>query len=225
MKDFFISYNSADEAWAEWIAWILEDAGYSVVIRAWDFRPGDNFILQMDRASQECRRTLLTLSPDYLRAGYPKAEWAAAFCEDPTGEKHRLLPVRVSECDVRGMLGAVGYVDLVGLTEEMATDKLLKAATDAARLKPEVRPQFPARAGRDRPKFPSRIGLAQPKALGPPTEPYPFLRPHSHPDTFAERPCVPRVNEKHRRIRYGRCLCWWIPFSCAPLRAIVRPGE
>ncbi len=27
MKDFFISYNSADRTWAEWIAWQLEEAG------------------------------------------------------------------------------------------------------------------------------------------------------------------------------------------------------
>ena len=30
MKDFFISYNKADRAWAEWIAWHLEEAAYSV---------------------------------------------------------------------------------------------------------------------------------------------------------------------------------------------------
>ena len=42
-KDFFISYNKADRTWAEWIAWELEAAGYSSVVQAWDFRPGDNF--------------------------------------------------------------------------------------------------------------------------------------------------------------------------------------
>jgi hypothetical protein len=47
MKHFFISYNKADKQWAEWIAWILEEAGYSVVIQAWDFRPGENFALRM----------------------------------------------------------------------------------------------------------------------------------------------------------------------------------
>ena len=31
MKHFFISYNSADRSWAEWIAWHLEEAGYEVV--------------------------------------------------------------------------------------------------------------------------------------------------------------------------------------------------
>jgi hypothetical protein len=29
-RDFFISYNQADRTWAEWIAWQLEHAGYSV---------------------------------------------------------------------------------------------------------------------------------------------------------------------------------------------------
>ena len=50
MKDFFISYNRNDKQWAEWVAWILEDEGYSVVIQAWDFRPGGNFVLDMHRA-------------------------------------------------------------------------------------------------------------------------------------------------------------------------------
>jgi hypothetical protein len=38
--DFFISYTSADRAWAEGIAWQLEAEGYAVVVQAWDFTPG-----------------------------------------------------------------------------------------------------------------------------------------------------------------------------------------
>jgi TIR domain-containing protein len=34
MKDFFVSYTSADRSWAEWIAWRLEEAGYGVFIQA-----------------------------------------------------------------------------------------------------------------------------------------------------------------------------------------------
>ncbi len=32
-KDFFISYNGADQRWAEWIAWQLEEASYSVILQ------------------------------------------------------------------------------------------------------------------------------------------------------------------------------------------------
>ena len=97
MKDFFISYNKADREWAEWIAWQLEEAGYTTVLQAWDFRPGSNFVLEMQRARTEAQRTIAVLSPDYLAAPFTQPEWAAAFARDPTGEKGLLLPVRVRE--------------------------------------------------------------------------------------------------------------------------------
>ncbi|WP_323132749.1 toll/interleukin-1 receptor domain-containing protein [Frankia nepalensis] len=31
--DFFVSFTGADRAWAEWVAWQWEDAGYRVLIR------------------------------------------------------------------------------------------------------------------------------------------------------------------------------------------------
>ena len=78
MKDFFVSYNKADRAWAEWIAWVLEEAGYSTVIQAWDFRPGSNFVLEMQKAAAEAERTIAVLSPEYLTARFTQPEWAAA---------------------------------------------------------------------------------------------------------------------------------------------------
>jgi hypothetical protein len=38
--DFFVSYTRSDQLWAEWISWVLEDAGFRVVVQAWDFGPG-----------------------------------------------------------------------------------------------------------------------------------------------------------------------------------------
>jgi phage replication-related protein YjqB (UPF0714/DUF867 family) len=40
--DFFISYTGKDQKWAEWIAWHLEEAGYSTVLQAWDFHASRN---------------------------------------------------------------------------------------------------------------------------------------------------------------------------------------
>jgi hypothetical protein len=45
--DLLVSYTSADRAWAEWVAETLEEAGHSTGLRAWDFRPGENFIQRM----------------------------------------------------------------------------------------------------------------------------------------------------------------------------------
>ena len=41
-REFFVSFNKADRDWAEWTAWVLEDAGYSVWFQDWDFR--GNFV-------------------------------------------------------------------------------------------------------------------------------------------------------------------------------------
>jgi hypothetical protein len=120
MTDFFISYTSADEAWAEWIAWMLEAAGFSVTVQKWDFRPGSNFVLEMQRAAAGCTRTIAVLSPDFLRSVYSAPEWAVAFAGDPQGTEHKLVPVRIAECKPEGLLKATVHIDLVGFDEEEA---------------------------------------------------------------------------------------------------------
>jgi hypothetical protein len=84
MYDFFVSYCTADQRWAEWIAWQLEDAGFKTVLQAWDFRPGANFALEMHRAAANARRTIAVISPSYISGLYTRAEWAAAFAQDPS---------------------------------------------------------------------------------------------------------------------------------------------
>ena len=49
MKDFFISYNKSDKEKAKWIAGCLEQNGYSVIIQAWDFQIGNNFMIEMQK--------------------------------------------------------------------------------------------------------------------------------------------------------------------------------
>jgi len=141
MKDFFISYNRANRDWAEWIAWTLEEAGYSVVIEAWDFRPGGNFVQEMDRAAKEAERTIAVLSPTYLTSQFTAPEWEAAFAADPMGAARELIPVRVAPCDPKGLLAQIVYVDLVGLSESEARASILGALS--TRAKPPVAPAFP----------------------------------------------------------------------------------
>ena len=141
-KDFFISYNGADQRWAEWIAWQLEEAAYSVILQAWDFLPGSNFVVQMDRALTLAPHMIAVLSPQYLSALYTQPEWAAAFRRDPKGEQSLLIPVRVQACEVTGLLGPIVYVDLVGRDEATARQRLL-AAIRRERAKPAQPPAFP----------------------------------------------------------------------------------
>lgn len=141
-KDFFVSYNRHDKAWAEWIAWILEESGYTVVIHAWDFRLGGNFVLDMHDAIDNTRRTIAVLSPNYLKSEFAQPEWAAAFVQDPKGKNRTLIPVRVEACELTGLLRALVYMDLVGVAKAEAQELLLRAVSDE-RTKPSRSSEFP----------------------------------------------------------------------------------
>jgi tetratricopeptide (TPR) repeat protein len=160
MKDFFVSFNRADKPWADWIAWTLEAAGYQVVYQPWDFRAGGNFVLEMQKAASETRKTVVVLSDNYLRAEYTQSEWAAAFVQDPRGENRTLIPLRVAPCSPTGILKPLIYADLVGLHPDAAREFLLKAVADD-RPKPAQEPVFP--------------GTASPPARPEPTYPGPVL--------------------------------------------------
>lgn len=120
VKDFFVSYNRHDTDWAEWIAWVLEENGYTVTIQAWDFRPGGNFAVDMNKAIKNSRRTIAVLSETYLQSEFTLPEWAAAFIKDPTSEMHKLVPVRVKPCEPDGLLQGIVYADLIDKSEEEA---------------------------------------------------------------------------------------------------------
>lgn len=141
MKDFFISYTGNDRTWAEWIAWILEEAGYSVVIQAWDFRVGGNFVLDMQKAT-EANQTIAVLSSIYLQKPFPQSEWATAFAQDPTSANRKLIPVRIEDCNPSGLLSAIVHVDVFNCDEVEAQERLLAAVKDG-RMKPDQRPSFP----------------------------------------------------------------------------------
>ena len=136
VTDFFISYTSVDGSWAEWMAWVLEEAEYTTIVQAWDFGAGANFVQEMDAAAKNAERTIAVLSPDYLQSSFTPSRWHAAFRRDPTGTQRLLIPVRVRECDVDGLLGGIVYIDLVGLDAEAARERLLRACCGSARSRP-----------------------------------------------------------------------------------------
>ncbi len=148
--DFFVSYTGADRVWAEWIAWVLEEAGYQVLIQAWDFMPGSNWVTRMQDGVTRAARTIAVLSDDYARSVYGAAEWQAAWAADPDGQTRKLLVVRVADCAPPALLNQIVAVDAVGLDETGARTELLRAAARAVaggRGKPLSAPPFPS-AGR-----------------------------------------------------------------------------
>ncbi len=85
------------------------------------------------------------------------------FCSGPNGGKGLLIPIRVQECDLQGLLPQVIYVDLVGVTEHEARARLL-AGVYRGRAKPRTKPVFPPspRSVVNRPAFPGKTGRSIP---------------------------------------------------------------
>jgi hypothetical protein len=156
--DFFVSYTRADQPWAEWIAWVLEEDGHRVLIQAWDFVPGSNWIQGMQAGTRDAARTIAVLSGSYLDSVYGGVEWQTALASDPDGSGRRLLVARVETCQRPGLLAGVVGIDLFGVPEKEARTRLqsmVKAAL-TGRAKPTAPPRFPgeARAVPREPSFP-----------------------------------------------------------------------
>jgi len=143
--DFFISYTQDDRSWAEWVAWQLEDAGYRVLIQAWDFVPGFDWMLGMQQGVTHARRMIALLSVSYLRSVFGGEEWRAARAADPDGFYRKLLPVRIEDCERPGLLRTVVGFDIFDRAPGDARDHLLRQVGHSlsGRAKPATAPEFP----------------------------------------------------------------------------------
>jgi hypothetical protein len=159
--DFFVSYTSADRAWAEWIAWQLEAEGHKVVVQAWDFTPGRDWVHEMQQATATAERVVAVVSAAYLQSAHGEAEWRVFYADDPTGEQGRLLPIRVDETEPPGLLKTRTYVDLVNKDAASSRAALLAAAR-GTRGKPAEEPAFPGNRrseviATEAPRFPGEL--------------------------------------------------------------------
>jgi TIR domain/Tetratricopeptide repeat len=143
--DFFISHAGADRAWAEWVAWQLTEAGYTVELDVWDWAAGQNFVTAIGDALDRCERVVALFSAAYFdRSRYTTEEWTAAALHMPGGGDNRLVPLRLEDVPaarVPLVLRPLLFRDLFGVDEEQARQILLAAAAGPRR--PGRKPVFP----------------------------------------------------------------------------------
>jgi hypothetical protein len=143
--DFFVSVVADDEAWGSWIAWYLEEQGYRVHLETWDLQAGNFAPALLDDVTSFAKRTIVVLSPAYVRSDTVNAAWREAWLRDPGGLRRTLVPVRVEDCTPEGPLRGIFYIDLVGLDQEAARERLneqIRRAV-AGSYRPTNPPTFP----------------------------------------------------------------------------------
>lgn len=157
MEDFFISYNKADKAWAEGLANWLDQTLFTTILQEQNFVPSSNFVIGMHEALKSAKRMIMVLSPDYLVAKFPLAEWSAQFANDPACENGTLIPVRVRDCQPDGLLRPIVYIDLVGLSLEAARKVFLDGIQSAIARKRPLSNSEPVAEKRRRSKLTQKV--------------------------------------------------------------------
>ncbi|MBK6018497.1 toll/interleukin-1 receptor domain-containing protein, partial [Streptomyces sp. MBT53] len=148
----FVSHAGADQAWAEWVAWQLQDAGYEVELAVWHWGAGENVIQNMDRALAAGPMVALFSSAYFESERWTNEEWTAKLAG-----REKLIPVRIEDCAVRPMVQALRAPALFGLAEEKAREVLLGAVAGPAGV-PLVAPRFPpGRGGVSGPRLPGTL--------------------------------------------------------------------
>ncbi|HVI38132.1 MAG TPA: FxSxx-COOH system tetratricopeptide repeat protein, partial [Gaiellales bacterium] len=152
--DFFVSHAGRDTAWAEWLGWQLQQAGYTVELDVWDWVPGEDFVARMAVALEQADRLLAVCSEAYFASAFGSAELRAAFAHQTAAERW-IVPVLVEPVRLPALFAPLIPLDLTGLEEDAAVARLRDRLAGGRPTAPPPFPQRPAMGGR-RPGFVGR---------------------------------------------------------------------
>jgi hypothetical protein len=140
-QKFFISFNSADQTKAHWIAWTLKGAGHEVAVHDWEIPAGGNAPLWMNNKLAWADRLIAVISPEYVPARYSPMEWVSEIWNDPDGTKGSVIPVIVKPTPrLPPLLNGLSRIDLTNCSEAEAKRRLVEGVDRPAT--PQRKPEF-----------------------------------------------------------------------------------
>src|SRR4051794_10488785 len=154
--DFFISHAGRDTGWAEWLAWQLHEAGYTVELDVWDWAPGQDFVARMETALKRADRLLAVCTEAYFSSTFGGAELRAAFAGPAAagGRIGRIGPVLVEPVTLPALYAPLIPLDLTGLDETAAATRLRARLAGGRPTGPPPFPRpGPAPVSGDKPGF------------------------------------------------------------------------
>jgi hypothetical protein len=136
-RDFFISFNSIDLAYAQAIDTALREAGFTTYYHPRDLGPGGNIPIWMDDALMNTAQTLALYSPDYTKdkAVYSKAERYASWWQDPLSDKRKLIPILLRDTKFTPLMAMISRIEVVGKTPSEAATHVVARLRDPKEAK------------------------------------------------------------------------------------------
>jgi tetratricopeptide (TPR) repeat protein len=128
-RDYFISFNSADEAYAKAISDALRAEGFTTFFHPDDLDPGGYVPKWMDDALRGSRQMLALCSPKYMDEGavYSEAERYAWFWRDTRGEKFKLIPVVLQKVELPPIFAVYRRLTVTSMTPVQAAIAIVAA--------------------------------------------------------------------------------------------------
>ncbi|KAL5510668.1 hypothetical protein EMCRGX_G006254 [Ephydatia muelleri] len=133
--DIFLSFAQEDREFAEEVkARLQTKKKLKVFIPSEDVMPGEVFSEQVaDMIKQGCRKTVIILSPAYLRSPWCSFESHLALHHSPDSKEHILIPVLYQKCTIPSFLSHICYADYTRYSQDPSKceqyfwDKVYKA--------------------------------------------------------------------------------------------------
>jgi len=110
--DVFISYSHADRAWV-WDELLprLEGAGLRTCVDERDFEIGTPCLVNMERAVDDSRHTLIVLTPAWVKSQWTEFESLLVGTADPAGRRRKLIPLMLKSCKLPSRIAILTYAD------------------------------------------------------------------------------------------------------------------
>jgi len=105
-KDVYICYNGADIDWVRRLAEQVESETIdgnqtsrqlTAFFDKWDIGAGQSLIDKMNEGIKTARYVVAILSPEFLKADWPRFEWKHIVAQDPNNSQGRLIPIMLRD--------------------------------------------------------------------------------------------------------------------------------
>src|SRR5215212_7728587 len=110
--DAFISYSQEDREWVEsWLLPRLDAADLRICVDFRDFDLGVPRLVNIERAIDSSRHTLLILTPARLANEWSEFEELLVRAADPAARQRRVLPLMLERCRPTRRIELLTYAD------------------------------------------------------------------------------------------------------------------
>lgn len=130
--DAFISYSAEDSAWVrDTLLPYLESEGLRICIENRDFEPGRARLVNIENAVERSLRTLIVLTPEWVKSEWRSFESLLIQSDDPAGQRARMIPLRLETCEPPKRIAMLTPIDLTQPSEtEFQLQRLVLAIRD-----------------------------------------------------------------------------------------------